>query len=411
GAQVIANDTAKVSCGLDVIAEQNQMALAGIKGNPIGFSADKFACAMNLSRVEKITVTSLPDMSCGNLFIGSEGVSEGQTISSANISLMTYEEAPGGIGRPASFSFTVNGSAYEMTCNLYMIDSVNYSPTVTSAPVVSLNNYTYKNISVSGVLSAFDPEGDDLTFEIVRYPSHGILTLEDKTLGTYVYEPIDSYTGEDSFEYVVRDKYGNYSSSEKVRVKVNSQKTSTVYSDLLGDELYSHAIAVTESGLMNGTRVGDYFYFEADREVSRAEFVVTAMNAIGIKNVPNTQSTGFSDDSEINPAMKGYIALAYSKGYISGINDNGKICFKPDESITLSEASVIISNMVGYAKPTVAPVFYDTNEIPTWSSAAIESLYTLGVLEFPDKTVNASAYMTRGDMAKLLNKTMQLIGK
>lgn len=411
GAHVIANDAAKISCGLDVIAEQNQMALAGIKGNPIGFSADKFACAMNLSKIEKITVTSLPDMSCGNLYIGSEGVSEGQTISASNLSLMTYEEAPGGIGRHASFCFTVNDSAYEMTCNLYMIDSINYSPTVTSAPVVSLNNYTYKNIAVSGVLSAFDPEGDDLTFEIAQYPSHGILTLEDKTLGTYVYEPADSYTGDDSFVYVVRDKYGNYSSSAKVNVKIISQKTSTVYSDLIGDELYSHAISVTESGLMNGTRVGDYFYFEADREVSRAEFVVTAMNAIGIKNVPEAQNTGFSDDSDINPAMKGYIALAYSKGYISGISEDGKICFKPNESITLSEASVIISNMVGYAKPTVAPVFYDSYEIPTWSSAAIESLYTLGVLEFPDKTVNASAYMTRGEMAKLLNKTMQLIGK
>ena len=109
--------------------------------------------------------------------------------------------------------------------------------------------------------------------------------------------------------------------------------------------------------------------------------------------------------------MKGYIALAYSKSYISGISENGQLCFKPNESITLSEASVIISNMVGYAKPAVAPVFADSDEIPTWSSEAIESLYTLGVLEFPDKTVNASAYITRGDMAKLLHKTMQLIGK
>ena len=411
GTQVIANEAAKVSCGLDVIAEQNQMALAGIKGNPIGFSSEKFECAMNLSKVDKITVTELPDMSCGSLYIGGEGVSAGQTISAASLSLMTYEESSTGAGRKSSFRFTVNDSAYEITCNLYMIDSVNYSPTVTAAPAVSLNNYTYKGIAVGGVLSATDPEGDELTFEIVRYPSHGVLTIEDKNLGKYVYEPTDSYTGEDSFTYVVKDKYGNYSSAAKVSVKINAQKTSTVYSDMIGDELYSHAIAVTESGLMNGTRVGDYYYFEADREVSRAEFVVTAMNAIGIKNIPEAQSTGFSDDAGINSAMKGYIALAYSKGYISGTNENGQVCFKPNESITLSEASVIISNMVGYAKPTVAPVFANSNEIPSWSSAAIESLYTLGVLEFPDKTVNAGAFMTRGDMAKLLNKTMQLIGK
>ena len=411
GAQVLANDAAKVSCGLDVLAHQNPMELAGVKGNAVGFSADRFACAMNLSRVDKITITELPDISIGSLYIGGQGVSVGQTVSASDLSLMTYEEAVGGVGKTAQFCFTVNGSSYEIACSLYMIDEINYSPTLTSAPAVSLNNYTYMDIAVSGVLSAFDPEGDELTFEIVSYPSHGILTLEDRNLGTYVYEPLDSYTGDDSFEYVVKDKYGNYSASAKVNVRVNSQKTSTVYSDMLDDMLYSHAIAVTENGLMNGTRVGDCFCFEAGREVSRAEFLVTAMNAIGIKNVPESKNTGFFDDADINPAMKGYIALAYSKGYISGKEIDGNLCFAPDESIKLSEAAVIISNMIGYADAKVTPVFADSDEIPAWSERAISSLYTLGILETPDKIAGAYNTVTRGDMAKLLNKTMQVIGR
>jgi hypothetical protein len=264
---------------------------------------------------------------------------------------------------------------------------------------------------ISGVLSAHDPEGDELTYEIVSYPAHGLLVLENKTLGTYTYTPDKSYTGSDSFEYVVRDKYGNYSTSAKVTIEVSAQKTSVVYSDLHESDLYSHALAVTESGLMNGVQVGNYFYFEADREVSRAELVVTAMNAIGIKSVPDVVTTGFADDEDINPALKGYIALAYSKGYISGIKQNGEIYFKPNETVKLSEAAVIISNMIGYAKPDVTPAFADSDDIPSWSNAAIESLYTLGILEFPDMTVDAGATVTRGNMAKLLNKTMQVLGK
>lgn len=411
GAGVIENAQSTVSCGLDVIANQNQMAIAGIKGNALSFSAERFACAMNLARIDQITVTELPDISCGALYIGSEGVCAGQTLSAENISLMTYEEASGGIGSNASFKFTVNGSAYEMVCNIFMIDEVNYSPSVKMASAVSLKRETYKNIKVSGVLSAYDPEEDELVYEIVEYPTHGILVLDDKSLGTYTYTPDESYTGSDSFSYVVRDRYGNYSSSTSVTIEVNAQKTSTVYSDMLDSELYCHAIAVTENGLMNGTQVGDYFCFEADREVTRAELVVTAMNAIGIKNVPDVEDTGFADDADINPAMKGYIALAYSKGYISGIKSEGGIFFKPDETVKLSEAAVILSNMIGYAKPAVTPAFADADSIPTWSSAAIESLYTLGILEFPDKTVGAHTTVTRGDMAKLLNKTMQLIGK
>jgi len=411
GTAVLANQQSTVSSALDVIAYQNQMAIAGISGNPLTFSAERFMCAMNISSIESITVTALPDISCGALYIGSDAVSVGQKISAANISLMTYEEAPKGKGKPTSFEFSVDDHAYDIICNIYMIDSVNYSPTVKMASYVSLNKETYRDIMITGVLSAHDPEGDELTYEIVSYPAHGLLVLENKALGTYTYTPNESYTGSDSFEYVVRDKYGNYSTSAKVTIEVNAQKTSTVYSDMLENELYSHAIAVTECGLMNGVQVGNYFYFEADREVSRAELVVTAMNAIGIKSVPDVAATGFADDEEINPAMKGYIALAYSKGYISGIKQNGEIFFKPNETVKLSEAAVIISNMIGYARPDVTPAFADSDDIPSWSNAAIESLYTLGVLEFPDMTVDAGATVTRGDMAKLLNKTMQVIGK
>ncbi len=402
---------AKVSYGLDVIADQKCMSVAGIKGNAIYFSAERFACAMNLQKVEAITITRLPDIACGTLYIGSEAVSVGQRVKASEIGLMTYEEVDGGIGKNTSFDFKINDNGYSMTCKIFMIDEVNYSPIVSLASFASLNTETYRDISVSGVLSAHDPEGDILRFEIVKYPDNGRLIINNENLGTYTYTPKGAFTGEDSFEYVVSDIYGNYSASAIVRIGVAAQSTPTVYNDLLNDDLYYHAISVTENGLMNGIQVGDYYYFEADREVSRAEFVVTAMNAIGIKSVPDVAATVFYDDNDINQEMKGYVALAYSKGYISGKNVEGKLCFDPDEKIKLYEAAVIISNMIGYASPKVAPVFADADSIPSWSGKAIESLHTLGILETPEMRSGACETVTRGDMAKLLNKTMFVIGK
>ena len=67
--------------------------------------------------------------------------------------------------------------------------------------------------------------------------------------------------------------------------------------------------------------------------------------------------------------------------------------------------------MIGYAKSEITPVFADEEAIPSWSSGAIESLYTLGILEIPDMNVEAGATITRGSMAKLLDKTMFVIGK
>ena len=411
GNTVIAVKTVPVSIGLDVIAYDNAMAVAGIRGNILNFSAERFSCAMNLSNIDYITVTKLPDAMVGSLYIGSEGVSVGQKISASDIALMTYEEADASVGNKTSFDFTVNGSAYSITCEVYMIGEINYSPTVNLASYASLNTETYRGIKVSGVLSAYDPEDDSLVFEIVRYPSHGRVVLEDRTLGTYTYFPNESYTGNDSFSYVVRDKYGNYSSSAEVDLTVMAQGTSTVYRDLIDDSIHTHAIAMTECGLMNGVLRGDHYYFEAEREVTRAEFLVTAMNAIGIKNLPEVENTVFFDDSEINPEMKSYAELAYSKGYISGKTVDGELCFCPNETIKLSEAAVIISNMIGYADSKTVPVFADADEIPAWSERAIGSLHTLGIIETPDRVVGASNTVTRGDMAKLLNKTMQVIGK
>lgn len=398
-----------VSYGLDVIAEQSGMIMTGIKGNVLNFSAERFACALNLSKIDSITVTSLPDTVCGGLYIGSNGVSVGQKIKASDLALMTYEEDEKGVGRSASFNFRVNNSGYEIKCSINMIDGINYSPTLSLAPTASLVCETYKDVMVSGVLSAYDPEGDTLVFEIVEYPENGRITLDNVNSGSFSYQPNVSFVGEDSFKYVVFDEYGNYSEAREVKVSVATPSVSTVYSDLLGDGLYSHAISMTEQGLMNGVRVGDYYYFDADRAVSRAEFVVTAMNAIGIKNVPEVSSTVFADDADISPEMKGYVALAYSKGYISGKSVDGELRFDPDETINMSEAAVIISNMIGYAKPKVTPVFADASEIPEWSGKAIESLHTLGILELPDMKVSANETVTRGDMAKLLNRTVLAI--
>ena len=404
-------DQKVISYGLDVIAHKNDMAIAGIMGNALNFSGERFACAMNLSRVDSITVTKLPDQALGSLYIGSEGVSVGQRITSANIALMTYEETELGIGKKNSFMFTVNDSAYEIACNVYMIGEINYSPTLSLASYASLNTETYKNIAVGGVLSAYDPEGDDIRFEIVRYPENGQVIINDRNLGIYTYIPYSDFSGEDSFKYVVRDFYGNYSAATEVCVSVKTQSALTVYSDLIDDELHSHAISMTESGLMNGVQIGDSYYFDADREVTRAEFLITAMNAIGIKNVPDVDKTVFADDEDIYDQMKGYISLAYSQKYISGIEYEGKLYFRPNETITLSEAAVIVSNMIGYAEPKVAPAFADADKIPSWSGKAIESLHALGILECPDMVSGACDIVTRGDMAKLLNKTMFVIGK
>ncbi len=399
-----------ISYGLRVLAAQTDIRVSGLKGQTFNFSEESFLRGMNLSDIDSIQITKLPEATSGTLYCGSQSMTEGQIISGDDIAKMTFCEA-GGFGNFASFKLRVNGSAYETECKVYLISSANSAPSTSNASYASLNMETHKNISVSGVLCGYDTDGDELTFEIVRYPEEGAIRMLDKNYGTYTYMPSENYSGKDSFEYVVHDKYGNYSASTEVLVTVSIPAVSVTYSDLIDTDIHTYAISLTEDGIMNGVQVGDYFYFRPDTEVSRAEFIVTAMTALGIRSVPDVADTGFFDDSDIRPEMKGYIALAYSKGYISGIKKDGEIYFKPDETIKLSEASVILSNIIGYSEPEIKPVFSDASSIPAWSERAVVSLHTLGVIECGDGSIEAGQNITRGTMAKLLCRTMLITGK
>ncbi len=399
----------KVSFGIDVLANKTKTEMAGLTGQPLNFSSDKFACAMNLGNVDSITVTSLPDAEMGQLFYGSSSVSVGDTISGENISKLSYEESDRGRGKSASFKYRVNSSGYEIECIIYMLDNINLSPTVEVASYASLNVLTYKGIQANGVLSAYDPEGDELTYEIVKYPTDGILTLDDSQNGVYTYNPDKSFTGKDDFVYVVKDKYGNYSGGIRVNIEVAAPSVSVRYNDLEGSDIYNYAITMTEMGIMNGERVGDNYYFRPDSEVSRIDFLVSAMKTLGITSVPMASVTLFSDDDDIGDEMKGYVNLAYAKGYISGICEDGEVYFRPDEKITVSEASVIISNIIGYASPDIIPTFRDIDKVPEWSEKAVLSLHSLGILECYDQTLGADKILDRADMAKMLSKSAIVI--
>ncbi len=398
-----------ISYGLGVVAAQTDMRVSGIKGEILNFSENHFLSAMNLSEISSIQITRLPNASSGSLYYNSQPIKAGQIISGDSIDKMTFS-ATESFFEGEGFSFRVNGQMYENECKIYMLKNVNSAPITNNASYASLNIETHRNISVFGVLCGYDAEGDELTFEIVKYPEDGVVKMIDKSHGTYTYIPSENFSGKDSFKYVVRDKYGNFSASETVSVVVSTPSVSVFYSDLEDSSLHTYALNLTEEGVMNGVQVGEYFYFKPEVEISRAEFVVTALNALGIKNVPEVADTGFFDDDKIRPEMKGYISLAYSKGYISGQKKDGEICFNPDEKIKLSEAAVILSNIIGYSEPAVKPVFSDASSIPSWSERAVISLHTLGVIESGDGTIEAGQTITRGSMAKLLSRAMFITG-
>ncbi len=393
-----------LSPALGCIAEESSMAKSALTGQSITFSADDFARAVNVSKIEKLTITSLPPVTDGELRVGSTVLSSPQTLSAASVALMTYH--PASSVTSSEFRFRVDDSQYEMCCKLYMLDKQNYAPTLSTAPKTALEVSTHQNVTLFGTLPCYDPDGDETYIEIVSYPEKGVLILEDRATGAYRYLPYEGKTGKDSFCYVARDKYGNYSAGAEVSLSINKKETSVSYVDLAESPYHNAALTMTKEGIMSGTQVGSSTYFYPDKTVSRAEFTVMAMNAAGISEVLPSSQTVFADDSDISSDMKKYIATAYELGYINGAQKDGKLYFEPNREITRAEAAVMLANILDAAAPTVTPVFSDSDSIPSWAQASVYSLSSLGVLESSGGSISASAVVTRGDAAEILSNFM-----
>ena len=123
------------------------------------------------------------------------------------------------------------------------------------ASSVSLEVMTYMDMPAQGSLSAYDPEGDEITYEITSYAAHGRIRLTDRHTGAYLYTPDAGYVGNDEFRYVVRDRYGNYSTAATVSVRVHAIPTAVTFADTEGSTCAAAALRLGEAGIMNGIRV------------------------------------------------------------------------------------------------------------------------------------------------------------
>ena len=395
------NPTLDLSDGMAVIANNQQMAKSVMVNNKIVFSANDFERSMNLSEVSSITITSTPPLTDGCLCVGDVAVNAGQTISKQNLDLLNFRSANEDV-KQTSFEFKVNGYAYEMTCNLYFLTRENHAPTLEMEDERSFLVSTHQNVKVYGKVGAYDIDGDDLRYEIVTYAKNGVIDFDNES-GEYSYTPTGAYFGEDAFEYVAVDKYGNYSTSKRVNLTVEKRQTDVNYCDMQDHKDHHAVLTLTEMGVMSGTKIGNDTYFMPDKSVSRIDFIVMLMNSIGVNAPENVLDTGFDDDGEIPTSMKGYVRCAREIGLINGaVNANGNYLFEPNREITRAEAALIVSRLVKGSVPTVKPVFSDRNEIPAWAHDAIYTLNDLGILQSNNGNIAPTAPLTRSQTAQML---------
>lgn len=400
--------SASFGTGASVIAKDVSLVKTGIYGQNVSFSDTDFKTALGISEIDKIVIVSLPSSEEGTLMVGERRAYTGQTVKRKNLTSLTFIPKNESVTE-ASFDFRLDGAQdCAIRCKLRFVDRVNYAPKINTDTTETLNVTTQTGISVYGQIEATDPEGDDIDYIIVSYPKHGTLRISDTERGEFCYTPKSDYDGKDSFVFVVRDEYGNYSYPEKVSLKVTKRMSEVVYVDMEDSRSYNAAVAMTAMGIMSGSRVGDDMYFSPDDTVTRAEFVAMAMKSLGIRPDTTLNKTFFDDNEEIPTSLVSYVATAARCGIVNGSLESDGLKFRPRDAITKCEAAIVMANLLDLrAESAVFSTLDGIETVPVWARGHVGAMYSSGIFEEGSLT-NIDDKLTRESAAEYLYRMMSI---
>ncbi|MBQ3355551.1 MAG: S-layer homology domain-containing protein [Oscillospiraceae bacterium] len=255
---------------------------------------------------------------------------------------------------------------------------------------------TYKNISNDGTLTGSDPENGPLTFQLAERPKRGTVKLERD--GSYVYTPDKNRVGEDSFSFTVTDDAGNVSQPATVNIRILKPSEAMTFADVSDVDQYE-AMWLCEQGLSGGRTVAGVPCFCPLEPVSRAEFLVMAMELKGVPVDGALTVSGFADAGEAAAWMQPYLANAMRRGLVSGEATEAGLMFRPNDPVTGQEAAVILQNLLRL--PITAAVI--PSEESSWAAASLQALREAGVpMTAPE------APLTRQEAAQLLRQVADL---
>lgn len=380
----------------------------GLIGSMIDFEAEDFRVNGDPApSLRAVVVESLPDAGAGTLLLGGTILEAGSRVEQSALSGLRFQS----LGNPTVtktafrlrpvFSNGEEGKSFGV--ELTLLERENHPPVARSMELT-----TYKNVSVTGYFDAVDTEGDVLTFRVMSNPARGAVELAQDGSGRFVYRPYENKTGKDSFTYAVLDAAGNLSAKATVTVRIEKAGTTVTYRELDGDPAHKSAVRLAQEGIYVGPCVGGQYTFDAQAEVTRAEFLAMAMSVAGLEPMEDVTVTGFVDDESIPVWSKGNVSAALRTGAIRGGRDEqGASVFRAQEPITCGQAAVMLDSLLKVSD-VPAEVFAPEDETH-WAMQSAADLCACGAMR-PENLARESLEqpMTLGEAAVLLDAAMDI---
>ena len=301
-------------------------------GTSYCFSAGDFSQEENLTG---ICITDLPKAE-GVLCLGTRILQPGDILTAEQLSQMTFSALGTETDREVAVGYLPiykNHVAEESQMTLSILCKEDKAPV---AEDLALE--TYKNLPGTGKLKVSDPEGQPMTYTVIRQPKRGTVEIQED--GSFTYTPRKNKVGVDSFVFTATDPAGKVSREATVTITILKPSDRLQYQDTIGSDCRFAAEWMRHTGIFVGENLAEKACFGPDKQVTRGEFVTMLVKTLDIPVDEGLVYTGYTD--EVPVWLQPYLAAAVRSGLTAGL-ENPQV-FGAQEVITTAEAAVMVAN-------------------------------------------------------------------
>ena len=358
------------------------------------FTSQDFADPDSL---EGICVTGLPDPQTGTVLLGNRVIRTGDILTARQIEEMTFNPLRTEDDRDAVMTYLPiyeNRVDKATTTVLAIRGKEDLAPAAQDSAIE-----TYKNLPNEGILQAQDPEGEMLTFSLVRKPKRGAVELHED--GSFTYTPKKNKVGVDSFTYTAADPAGNVSREATVTVQILKPTDARQYTDTVGKDCRFTAEWMRNTGLFVGEQIGEQSCFFPEKQVSRGDFMAMLVQTL---DIPLEQTEYEGIPADVPQWLRPYMTAALRSGLVAGIPE--RETFGADEPISGAEAAVMLQNALALdiSQQTLEVMNQQTEEtdVPVWANVSLTAMADNGI------ELDANTMLTRGQAANILYQAARL---
>ena len=349
------------------------------------FSATDFS----EDELEGICITALPDADTGTVMLGTRVLQPGDILTAQQLSQMTFLPLRTQEDASACISYLPIYEDYVAASTTMTIAVLGKEDKAPVAEDMAME--TYRNLPNEGKLKVTEPEGQSVTYTVVRQPRRGeVLIRED---GTFTYTPKKNKVGTDSFTFTATDENGNVSREATVTVRIMKPSTDTQYTDTAGYDCRFAAEWLRSTGIFEGESVGGASCFQPEKAVTQGEFLAMVAKTL---NIPMDEEVSYANLPEGTPEwLKPYLAAAIRSGLTAGLPAEQ---LDASAVITGAEAAVILQNALDL---TVSADAESAGDVPAWAASSMTAMSENGV------TLSAGD-LTRAQLANALYQVSKL---